>query len=501
MLFRLPSEEELTDNKLNEFIAKHDAECAFRFKRLKDAYETDYQIFHQKPKPNYKPDNRIAVNFAKYTVDTFNGFFIGNPIKISVDDDATDNIKKYVEFLDQYNDQDDNNAELSKICCIYGKGYEMYYVDELGNIGITYLTPFDAFMIYDDSVLCRERYFVRLYIDSNDVLHGSVSDAEKVRWFTQKGKLIWEEEEKIHGFDGVPATEYVENKERTCIFEPAMSMIDAYNKAIELQKEKGYTFIHPFNDPDVIAGQGTIGLEILEQLPDVDAVVVPIGGGGLIAGVAYTIKQINPNCKVYGIQAAGAASMQKSIGDGKIETLESVQTIADGIAVKTPGTNTYELVSKYVDGIYTVSDDEIALAILTLMEQQKLVSEGAGAVPVAAVMNGKIPDIEGKKVCCVVSGGNIDVTILSRVIERGLKMGGRSAYITIALSDKPGQLLGVSKVVAENGANVVSVNYDSTDLDMNITDCYLKIGIETRNYQHIVQIKNALKEAGFEVCD
>jgi threonine dehydratase len=135
------------------------------------------------------------------------------------------------------------------------------------------------------------------------------------------------------------------------------------------------------------------------------------------------------------------------------------------------------------------------------MEQQKLVSEGAGAVPVAAVMNGKIPDIEGKKVCCLVSGGNIDVTILSRVIERGLKMGGRSASITIALSDKPGQLLGVSKIVADNGANVVSVNYDSTDLDMNITDCYLKLGIETRNYQHIVQIKNALKDAGFEVCD
>ena len=231
MLFRLPSEEELTDHKLNEFIAKHDAECAFRFKYLKDAYETDYQIFHQKPKPDYKPDNRIAVNFAKYMVDTFNGFFIGNPIKISVDD-ASDHIKNYVEFLDQYNDQDDNNAELSKICCIYGKGYEMYYVDELGNIGITYLTPFDAFMIYDDSVLCRERYFVRLYMDSNNVLHGSVSDETKVRWFTQKGKLIWEKEEKIHGFDGIPASEYVENKERTSIFEPAMSMIDAYNKAI-----------------------------------------------------------------------------------------------------------------------------------------------------------------------------------------------------------------------------------------------------------------------------
>ena len=275
---------------------------------------------------------------------------------------------------------------------------------------------------------------------------------------------------------------------------------DAYNKAIELQKEKGYTFIHPFNDVDVIAGQGTIGLEILEQLPDVDAVVVPIGGGGLIAGVAYTIKQVNPNCKVYGVQATGAPSMEQSIIDGEIETLSKVQTIADGIAVKTPGDLTFDIVSKYVDGIFTVTDDEIALAILTLLEQQKLIAEGAGAVPVAAVMNGKIPDIAGKKVCCLVSGGNIDVTILSRVVERGLKMGGRTSNITIALSDKPGQLLGVSKVIADLGANVVSVNYDSTDLDMNITDCYLRIGIETRDYQHIALIKEALKDAGFEVC-
>lgn len=276
---------------------------------------------------------------------------------------------------------------------------------------------------------------------------------------------------------------------------------DAYNKAIELQKEKGYTFIHPFNDVDVIAGQGTIGLEILEQLPEVDAVVVPIGGGGLIAGVAYTIKQINPSCKVYGVQAAGAPSMEKSVRHDKIKTLSKVQTIADGIAVKTPGDVTFDIVKNYVDGIVTVSDDEIALAILTLMEQQKLIAEGAGAVPIAAVMNGKIPDIKGKKVCCLVSGGNIDVTILSRVIERGLKMGGRTANITIALSDKPGQLLGVSKIIADLGANVVSVNYDSTDLDMNITDCYLKLGVETRDYQHIVQIKQTLREAGFEVFD
>lgn len=276
---------------------------------------------------------------------------------------------------------------------------------------------------------------------------------------------------------------------------------DAYNKAIELRNKEGYTFIHPFNDPDVIAGQGTIGLEILRQLPDVDVVVVPIGGGGLISGVAYTIKQLKPSCKVYGVQAQGAPSMEHSVTDGKIETLNAVNTIADGIAVKTPGDLTFELCQKYVDGIVTVSDDEIALAILTLLEQQKLIAEGAGAVPVAAVMNGKIPEIDGKKVCCVVSGGNIDVTILSRVIERGLKMGGRTADIVISLSDRPGQLSGVSRIVAEQGANVVSVNYDSTDLDMNITDCYLKLGVETRNFEHIATVKKALTDAGFKVCE
>ena len=276
---------------------------------------------------------------------------------------------------------------------------------------------------------------------------------------------------------------------------------DAYNKAIELRDKEGYTFIHPFNDPDVIAGQGTIGLEILRQLPDVDVVVVPIGGGGLISGVAYTIKQLKPSCKVYGVQAQGAPSMEHSVTDGKIETLNAVNTIADGIAVKTPGDLTFELCQKYVDGIVTVSDDEIALAILTLLEQQKLIAEGAGAVPVAAVMNGKIPEIDRKKVCCVVSGGNIDVTILSRVIERGLKMGGRTADIVISLSDRPGQLSGVSRIVAEQGANVVSVNYDSTDLDMNITDCYLKLGVETRNFEHIATVKKALTDAGFKVCE
>lgn len=276
---------------------------------------------------------------------------------------------------------------------------------------------------------------------------------------------------------------------------------DAYKKALQLRDEKGYCFIHPFDDPDVIAGQGTIGLEILNQLPDADIVVVPVGGGGLIAGVAYTIKQLKPNCKVYGVQAYGAPSMQQSLEHDAIETLPGVNTIADGIAVKTPGSLTYELCKEYVDGIVTVTDDEIALAILTLLEQQKLIAEGAGAVPVAAVMNGKIPDMDGKNVCCLVSGGNIDVTILSRVIARGLKMGGRTADIVIALSDKPGQLAGVSRIISEQGANVVSVNYDSTDLDMNITDCYLKIGVETRNFEHIVSVKKALIDAGFTVCE
>ena len=230
-IYRISPDEELTDAKLSRFIARHAAESTFRYKQLQDAYETDFPIFHENPKPEWKPDNRIAVNFAKYIVDTMNGYFIGNPIKIIVDG-GEETIEKYIEFLDQYNDQDDNNAELSKICSIYGKGYEMYYNDEDGNVGIIYLDPTEAFMIYDDSVLKRERYFVRLYRDEDNALHGSVSDQEKVRWFTIKGKIVWNEQEQLHYFNGVPATEYRENKECQGIFEPVMSIINAFNKAI-----------------------------------------------------------------------------------------------------------------------------------------------------------------------------------------------------------------------------------------------------------------------------
>lgn len=274
---------------------------------------------------------------------------------------------------------------------------------------------------------------------------------------------------------------------------------DAYNKAIELRDKEGYTFIHPFNDPDVIAGQGTIGLEILRQLPDVDVVVVPIGGGGLISGVAYTIKQLNPKIKVYGVQAAGAPSMVNSIRDGKIERLDNVSTIADGIKVKEPGQHTFDICSKYVDEIVTVTDDEIAAAILALIEQQKLIAEGAGAVSVAAVMFDKVP-VKGKKVVCLVSGGNIDVTILSRVIHRGLVKSGRTALLNIELLDKPGQLLGVSKIIAQLGGNVVGVHHEHVG-NSDINGCYLRIEMETRNFEHLNEIRKALTEAGFKIVD
>ena len=275
---------------------------------------------------------------------------------------------------------------------------------------------------------------------------------------------------------------------------------DAYNKALQLRDEKGYTFSHPFDDENVIAGQGTIGLEILDDLPEVDAVVVPIGGGGLISGVAFAIKQLNPKIKVYGVQAAGAPSMFNSIHDNKIERLDSVSTLADGIAVKEPGKNTFELCRKYVDEIVTVSEDEISGAILALIEQQKMIAEGAGAVSVAAVMFNKVP-VKGKKVVCVVSGGNIDVTILNRVIRRGLVKSGRSGMLNIELLDKPGQLLGVSEIIAKHGGNVTTVRHERADENPDINGCFLRIQLETRNSEHLEEIKRALIEAGYRLVD
>lgn len=273
---------------------------------------------------------------------------------------------------------------------------------------------------------------------------------------------------------------------------------DAAAYAQKLQQEKGYTFIHPFDDDEVIAGQGTIGLEILDQLADVDAVLVPIGGGGLVSGVAFAIKQLRPECKVYGVQAANAPSMYRSLEQGEQITLDTVSTFADGIAVKHPGDTTYQLVKQYVDEVVTVSEDEIASAILALIEKQKMIAEGAGAVAVAAAMFGKV-DLKGKKVVCVVSGGNIDVNILNRVITRGLVMGGRNATLVIALEDKPGQLQQVSEIISNRGGNVVGVHHDRADANMAINSCYLRITMETRDHEQVEQIRSDLKAAGFRL--
>lgn len=301
----------------------------------------------------------------------------------------------------------------------------------------------------------------------------------------------------------IPATAPISKVEATKKFGAEIKLIDgvyddAYKAAVEYQKETNGTFVHPFDDEDVIAGQGTIGLEILEQLPDVEAVIVPIGGGGLIAGVAAAIKQIKPSCKVYGVQSQGAGSMYQSFVNKKILELPTVNTFADGTAVKKPGELTFELCNKYVDDIITVTDDEIASAILTLMEKQKLVTEGAGALSVAAAMYNKLP-IEGKKTVCILSGGNIDVNIISRVINRGLLNSGRLCHLTIELLDKPGQLRDVSSIIAQYGANVIRVRHNQGGSNTDINDCFLKISLETRNHEHFEQIQKALIEKGYKI--
>ena len=275
---------------------------------------------------------------------------------------------------------------------------------------------------------------------------------------------------------------------------------EAHDRAVQIQEETGMTFIHPYDDELVMAGQGSIGLEILDQLPDVEAVIVPIGGGGLISGVAFAIKSLRPDVKIYGVQAAGAASMFNAFKDHKYETLSSVNTFADGIAVKTPGENTYEMICKYVDDIVTVSEDEIATAILSLIEKQKLIAEGAGATPVAAAIFNKLP-IKGKKTVCLVSGGNIDVNILSRVITRGQITTGRKADLVIALDDRPGQLRQVSEIVSSCGAKVVGVQHNRSDVNMPITGCYLKLELETRDQAQIEEIKTKLLAAGFNLLN
>ena len=302
----------------------------------------------------------------------------------------------------------------------------------------------------------------------------------------------------------IPATAPISKVEATRKYGADIKLIDgvydaAYEPSCRFQKDTQGEFIHPFDDEDVIAGQGTIGLEILDQLHDLEAVIVPIGGGGLISGITYAIKQLKPSCKVYGVQAQGAGSMYQSFVNKKILELPVVHTFADGTAVKKPGDLTFDLCMKYVDDIVTVSDDEIASAILALMERQKLVAEGAGALSVAAAMFNKLP-IDNKKTACIVSGGNIDVNILSRVINRGLLKTGRLSHLTIELLDKPGQLKDVSTIIADLGANVIRVRHNQGGENTDINDCFLKISMETKNMEHFNEIKQALIDRGYKIA-
>ena len=318
-----------------------------------------------------------------------------------------------------------------------------------------------------------------------------------------QGVALAARENNIKATIFIPATAPLSKVEATRAYGAEIRLIDgvyddAYQEAVKFQKETQGIFIHPFDDIDVIAGQGTIALEIYEQLADVDAIIVPIGGGGLISGIAATIKQIKPDCKVFGVQAQKADSMYVSIKEHKRIELKHVNTFADGTAVKLPGDLTFEFCEDYVDEIITVSDDEIASAVLLLMEKEKIVTEGSGALPVAAVMFDRIP-LKNKNIVCVVSGGNIDVNILSRVINRALLKTGRISNLTVELLDRPGQLKEVSSIIAQYGANVIRVRHNQGGEGTDINDCYLKISMETRNFEHFDQIKRALVEAGYTI--
>lgn len=275
---------------------------------------------------------------------------------------------------------------------------------------------------------------------------------------------------------------------------------DAYAEAVRLRDEQGLTFIHPFNDYSIMAGQGTIGLEILEQLPDVDMIFVPIGGGGLIAGLAYAVKNLRPQCRIIGVQAAGAPSMAESLKEGKIITLSSVDTVADGIKVKTPGDLTFDMCREYVDEVVTVSEGEIASAILTVLEKQKLVAEGAGAVGIAAAMYHKV-NTEGKTVCALLSGGNVDVTMLERIITRGLAKAGRTANFATVLPDQPKTLATLLNIMSDMGVNVLEVNHERGNLKAPVGSCVVHLLVETRDALHVQQIYETLRAQGYPIME
>jgi len=271
---------------------------------------------------------------------------------------------------------------------------------------------------------------------------------------------------------------------------------EAYEKAVEQSHQESLTLIHAFDDDAVIAGQGTLGLEILEQHPNIEAIVAPIGGGGLIGGIACAVKEIRPGVKVFGVQPARIPSMKAAVEKGKPVTLDSAKTIADGIAVRRAGERTLPLVQKYVDDIVTVEEEEIANAILLLLEREKTLAEGAGAAATAAVLNRKLP-LERKRVAVLVCGGNIDVTLLARIIERGLVKDGRLVRLRVHLPDYPGALYRLTGILAEHRANIVETAYDRAYHGVNLGDTAIDITMETRGPEHIAELLAALVSAGY----
>lgn len=272
---------------------------------------------------------------------------------------------------------------------------------------------------------------------------------------------------------------------------------DAYEKSLELQKESGAVLVHAFNDPLVVSGQGTVGLEILEDLPDVDTIVVPVGGGGLIAGIAVAVKALRPEVRIIGVEAAGAASMMASIKAGHIVGLTRANTIADGIAVKKPGEITFNICKELVDEFVTVDDDEIAQTILYLMERCKMVAEGAGAASVAAIMGQKFHCYG--KVAAVLSGGNIDVTMLSHIIDKGLIKAGRRVTLCTIIEDKPGRLGRLLAIIAECGANVVSILHERAKLEVGLGHTMVEIVLETQDKDHIDRVAEAMEAHQFHI--
>ncbi len=271
----------------------------------------------------------------------------------------------------------------------------------------------------------------------------------------------------------------------------------AVDHAHELEQEHGYTFIHPFDDPKIISGQGTVALELMEQRPELDVVVVPIGGGGLISGVATAYKSLRPHVRIVGVETAVLPSMKASLEAGTRVELEPAATIADGIAVKRPGRLTLPIVKQRVDEIVTVNEEEIANAILLLLEREKTVAEGAAAATLAAVHNGHLGDLTGKQVCMLLCGGNIDVNLISRIIERGLAKDGRMVQIEVTVQDRPGNLARLLQLVAENEANVLEVHHQRAFDEVALGDVHIELTLEARGHEHLRELAQAIRQAGF----